>query len=97
MLGSLFPFGSSFQLGIYYATPPSIHRLVELASASHHIFKFFIYNERKTKTKIAPVNYLECHWSLEPKDLALMSCKNFTVVKTAPNVRALKTSDIQKN
>ena len=44
-----------------FLSPPNViqlHRLIKLATISHDIFKFFIYDEEKRKIKIASANFL---------------------------------------
>ena len=55
-----------------FLSPPNViqlHRLIKLATISHDIFKFFIYDEEKRKIKSHQIIFLECHCSLKPENL----------------------------
>ena len=55
-----------------------LHRLVKLANVSHDIFQFFIYEEEKVKTKIAPVHFITI--------LLFFSLRSFGKISTAQKI-----------
>ena len=43
--------------------------MVKLASMSHDIFQFFVYDEEKEKRKLHWLMFSKCHCSLKPENL----------------------------